>query len=638
MNSIPELEKNLASTVSEPERMDILLQIVHQLRNNNPDAAEKYSNELLALAEKNGNIFFKAGALRYLGGVAEMRADYPLAIRYYMEAKDIYTELRLPSDLIFCNNQLGKVYANLGEYSKAIDFFEKALRLSVELGDKSAESNTLNAFSVLYQRSGNSEKAEELAMKSYRLAVETGNRRLQAIAKINLGNACGKREEWEKAISAWEESLAICKELNEEQLVASAMGNLGIAYTRLGKLKEAKENIEACLEVKKSINDVYDIARSIHNLGTIYWKMGDAEKAKELYNQALGMGEKSKAKSVHAMIYNDYVKLLHDTGDYKAAYEMLEKYQQLEKELFTEDLNVKTRTLEIRFDVERMEKENEIYRLKNIDLAEANKLITAQKGLIEQKNKDITDSILYAKRIQEAVLPSDERLRSWFGEIFVLYLPKDIVSGDFYWASEKDGKFILAVADSTGHGVPGAIMSIMGSSFLSEIIGTQGETDPGKILHELRKKVITALHQAGGDNENRDGMDIALCCFDASKKEMIAACANNPVWLIRNNEVDEAEADKFPVGIFPGELRAFTNHDTNLLPGDVLYLFTDGFADQFGGPRGKKFGYKQLRELLLANHRLQMEEQKKNILTAFENWRGDGEQIDDVLLVGLRIT
>src|ERR1041385_459998 len=171
------------------------------------------------------------------------------------------------------------------------------------------------------------------AMPRFPIALATSCPSFSSLKMARLsshaGNACGKREEWDKAIPAWEESLAIFKELNEGQLVASAMGNLGIAYMRLGKLKEAKENIEACLEVKKSINDVYDIARSIHNLGTIYWKMGNAEKAKELYDQALGMGEKSKAKSVHAMIYNDYVKLLRDTGDYKPAYEMLEKYQQL---------------------------------------------------------------------------------------------------------------------------------------------------------------------------------------------------------------------------------------------------------------------------------------------------------------------
>ena len=637
MNTLTELEGNLTNAGSDQERMSILLQIIQLKRANDTEGTEKYSNDLLELAEKNENDFFRAGALRYLGGVAEMKTNYSNAIRYHTEARRLYESLHLPTDIIFCNNQLGKVYANLGDYSKAIDFFEESLRLSAANNDKPSEANTLNAFSVLYQRSGNSEKAEELATRSYDLAFEAGNLRLQAIAKVNLGNAFGKREEWDKAIDAWTETIAICEKINEEQLTASAMGNLGIAYTRLGKLKEAKENIEGCLEVKKRLNDVYDIARSVHNLGTVYWKMGNIEEARAHYEKALGMGEASKAKSVRAMIYRDYVQMLKAIGEYKAAFEMQEKYQALEKELFTEDLNMKTRTLEIRFEVERMEKENEIYRLKNIDLASANELITAQKELIEQKNKDITDSILYAKRIQEAVLPSIDRLKSWFGEMFVLYIPKDIVSGDFYWATEKDGKFILAVADSTGHGVPGAIMSIMGSSFLSEIIGTQGVTDPGEILNELRRKVISALHQASDASESRDGMDIAICSFDAGKKEMLAACANNPVWLIRDGEVDEAEPDKYPVGIFPGEPRPFTNHDTELKEGDAIYLFTDGFADQFGGPRGKKFGYKQLRELLLTNHKLPVAEQKTIIENAFRNWKGDTDQIDDVLLVGIRI-
>ncbi len=637
MTTVEELERDLLNAGSEQESMALLLQIIQLIRHQDTELTQKHSNELLKLAEKNNNHFFRAGAIRYLGSVAELKADYPLAIKYLTEANVVYEELNLPTDIIFCTNQLGKIYANLGDYSKAIDFFEEGLRLSQETGDKASEANTLNAFSVLYQRSGNSEKAEELAIRSYTLAVECSAKRLQAIAKVNLGNAYGKREDWVKAIAAWKESIVLCLELNEEALYASAMGNIGIAYIRLGKLKEAKENIEGCLEVKKRLNDVYDIARSIHNLGTVYWKMGDMEEAKILYEQALGMGDESKAKTVHAMIYTDYVQMLKAKGEYKEAFEMLEKSQALDKELFTADMNMKTHTLEIRYNVERMEKENEIYRLKNIDLVVANDLITAQKGVIETKNKDITDSILYAKRIQEAVLPAQERLENWLGEMFVLYIPKDIISGDFYWATEKDGKFILAVADSTGHGVPGAIMSIMGSSFLSEIVGTQGVTDPGEILNELRRKVISALHQSSGSSESQDGMDIAICSFDSKKKEMIAACANNPVWLIRDGEVDEAEPDKFPVGIFPGEPRPFTNHDTELESGDAIYLFTDGYADQFGGPKDKKFGYKQMRELLLANHKKSMKEQKKIMLEAFENWKGDRDQIDDVLVVGIRI-
>ncbi|CAN5224195.1 hypothetical protein BH09BAC5_BH09BAC5_01680 [soil metagenome] len=637
MSTLKEFEVELKNAKTDQERMAVIFQLIQQFRNQDSEVTGRYAKELLVLAEQNNNKLFKAIALRFLGTVAEMNAEYSNAIRFLSESKELYVELNLPTDIIFCINQLGKIYANLGDYSKAIDFFEQGLRLSSSSGDKGSEANTLNAFSVLYQRSGNAEKAEEFAVRSFELAGEVGNERLQAIAKVNLGNAYGKREDWEKAIHAWEECITICEKLDEVQLVASAMGNIGIAFMRLGKLDEAKEKIESCLKVKKQLNDVYDIARSIHNLGTVYWKMGNVEEAKALYNKALSMGEESKAKSVRAMIYVDYIQMLKEIGEFKSAFEMLEKSQALEKELFTADMNMKTHTLEIRFDVERMEKENEIYRLRNIDLAAANDLITTQKGLIETKNKDITDSILYAKRIQEAVLPSEELLQGWFGEIFVLYIPKDIVSGDFYWATEKDGKIILAVADSTGHGVPGAIMSIMGSSFLSEIIGTQGITDPGEILGELRRKVISALHQSGGESENRDGMDIAICSFDANRNEMIAACANNPVWVIRNGEMDEAEPDKFPVGIFPGEPRPFTNHDTELTAGDVIYLFTDGFAGQFGGPRDKKFGYKQMRELLLANYQLPMIEQKKNLLQKFEAWKEDREQIDDVLLIGIRI-
>ncbi len=637
MSSKQDLEAKLAFAPTEKERMELLLQLISLLRTTDIPTAEKYSGELLLLSHECGDKFYHATALQHLGIISEQKTDYPLALIHFTEAKKLFSELQLTTEAIFCNSQIGKIYANLGDYSKAVDFFEESLHLAANANDTASEANTLNAFSVVYQRSGNSGKAEELAKKSIALASKTGSLKIEAIARINLGNAYGVRNDWDDAIAEWTASMEIFQKLGDEKLFASALGNLGIAYLRLGQLEKAKENIERCLEAKKRLNDVYDVARSIHNLGTVYWKMGDIAEAKKLYDRALGMGDESKAKSVHVMIIQDYAAMLKDIGDYKAALEMLEKFHDLEKSLFTEEMNVKTQSLQIRFNVERMEKENEIYRLKNIDLAAANELITNQKQVIEQKNKDITDSILYAKRIQEAVLPGVDRLKKWFGEMFVLYIPKDIVSGDFYWATEKDGKFILAVADSTGHGVPGAIMSIMGSSFLSEIIGTQGVTNPGEILNELRRKVISALHQTSDTTENRDGMDIAICSFNLEKSEFVAACANNPVWIIRDGEVDEAEPDKFPVGVFPGEPRPFTNHDTEIKSGDAIYLFTDGFADQFGGPRGKKFGYKQLRELVLANHQLPVGEQKIIMENAFRNWKGEAEQIDDVLLVGIRI-
>ncbi|HET6990216.1 MAG TPA: tetratricopeptide repeat protein, partial [Bacteroidia bacterium] len=217
MTPIQELESNLKSALTDPERMDLMLQLIQLVRNNDPVKAENYCNELLALAEKNENSFFRAGALRFLGTLAEQKTDYPKAIRYNLEAKTLYTELNLPSDIVSCNNQLGKTYANLGDYSKAIDFFDESLRLSSTIEDKASEAGTLNALSVLYQRSGNSEKAEELALKSIVLSEKSGNKRLWAISKINLGNAYGVRMEWDKAISVWEESIEIFRQLGEPQ-------------------------------------------------------------------------------------------------------------------------------------------------------------------------------------------------------------------------------------------------------------------------------------------------------------------------------------------------------------------------------------------------------------------------------------
>ncbi len=598
--------------------------------------AEAVVARLLALAEQYGDDYHRACLLRQAGTVAAQKFDYPRAIRCAEEAAQLFRKNNQLAEVITCNNQVGKVYANLGDYSRAIDLLDESLSLSVTIGDHTGEANTLNALSVIYQRAGNAVKAGELAQKGLDIALAEGLERLQAIARINIGNAYALQEEWDNAIAEWTKSNEIFEKVGDAQYVASALGNIGIAYQHLGKLEEAKANIERCLAVKQELNDVYDVARSLHNLGTVYLKMGNPEEAKRLFDRALAMGDPSQAKPVHVLIYQDMVDILKQMGDHKGALEVFEKFYGLQQSLFNEDINMKTQALQIRFEVEKMETENEIYRLRNIDLAAANEEITRQKEVIEQKNKDITDSIIYAKRIQEAVLPTPERLGNWFGEFFVLYLPKDIVSGDFYWAAEKDGKFLLAVADATGHGVPGAIMSMMGSSFLSEIVGEQGVTEPAPALAMLRRKVINAMQQA--DSETGDGMDIVLCAFDPAKKQLSAACANNPLWLIRDNSIIEIAPDKFPVGIFPGDPKRFTAHTVSLQTGDVIYMFTDGYADQFGGPKGKKFGYRQLRELLLRIHQLPMQEQKLGLEKTFVEWKGeDEEQVDDVLVVGIRI-
>ncbi len=270
-----------------------------------------------------------------------------------------------------------------------------------------------------------------------------------------------------------------------------------------------------------------------------------------------------------------------------------------------------------------------------------NKEVTAQKHEIEHKNEEITDSIKYAKNIQEALLPSLTETEKALKNCFVLYMPKDILSGDFFWYAKKNNLQFIAAADCTGHGVPGAFMSIVGNTLLNEIVNDKGITKPGDILLELHKSVKTALSNKNSDSERRDGMDIALCCIDSNLKSIEYSGANRPLWIFRKNknyELEITKATKFPIGgLELEESRTYQNHTVEIYEGDFIYIFSDGFADQFGGPRGKKFMVSNMQKQLADNLQFSMPEQKSKIKDAFINWKGSLEQIDDVLVIGIKV-
>lgn len=270
-----------------------------------------------------------------------------------------------------------------------------------------------------------------------------------------------------------------------------------------------------------------------------------------------------------------------------------------------------------------------------------NKEVIEQKTVIEHHNIEIMDSIKYAKNIQEALLPSLSEINNLFTNCFILYMPKDIVSGDFYWfAKNGDTRFIAAV-DCTGHGVPGAFMSIVGNTLLNEIVNEKKITVPGDILLELHKGVKIALNQNAKEFERRDGMDIALCAFNTTTNELQYAGANRPLWIYRKNldfELEIIKASKFPIGgLELEENRVYQNHVISVKEGDCLYIFSDGYADQFGGPKGKKFMVSNLQKTLRENVENTMDLQKENLSIAFNDWKSDAEQIDDVLVIGVKI-
>lgn len=278
------------------------------------------------------------------------------------------------------------------------------------------------------------------------------------------------------------------------------------------------------------------------------------------------------------------------------------------------------------------------------ELEAQREMAVMQRDQITEQNNEIVDSIMYAKRIQKAILPQPLMIEAVLPENFILNKPRDIVSGDFYWIKHVEGKTYVGIADCTGHGVPGAFMSMLGVTSLNDLINQHGAMSADKLLNGLRDKIIYALHQTGKSGESKDGMDLSMLIIDEKKRTIEFAGANNPVYVITPAqgdapaELEEQKGDKMPIGYHhSGEDIPFTSHTLEYKKGNCLYLFSDGFADQFGGPKGKKFKYKPFKDLLMSNAHLPMDKQEEILNKAVEEWRGDLEQVDDILILGLRI-
>ncbi|OYT16290.1 MAG: hypothetical protein B7C24_08560 [Bacteroidetes bacterium 4572_77] len=288
----------------------------------------------------------------------------------------------------------------------------------------------------------------------------------------------------------------------------------------------------------------------------------------------------------------------------------------------------------VRYRIYLLKKEKQILEEK---VVERTHIISQKNVQLVEKNQQITDSINYARRIQYATMRPESMLNQLYEEAFILYLPKDIVSGDFYWYAKKDDHVILAAADCTGHGVPGAFMSMLGIAFLNEIIGRIESFDAGAVLQKLRDNVINALNQSHSVDSTKDGMDIALLMLNKKEMSLQYAGAYNPLYLLRNQELIEYKANRMPIGVHTRDNEQFVNHHIKLQSGDQLYIFTDGYADQFGGPKGKKMNYKRFKNLLFDQQGVAKEQQKNNLLTAFNDWKDKEPQLDDVLVIGVNI-
>ena len=615
------------------------------------DSALYYGNYALQLAQQ---INFRKGVAKSfnnIGNIYSAKGDYPKTLDCYLKALKINEELGDRLNTSKCLANIGNVYRGQSENTKALGYYLQALKIAEKIGNKQIQASVLCNIGLAYQDQRDCPTALECYFKALKISKELGNKNLISIITGNIGGIYSSTGESSKALDYLFKGLKMAEELGDKQGVAIKSGNIGAIYFTSKKYTEAEKFMLKALAIDTTMRFLLH-GKYIHEqLSILYEKMGKSVKALEYYKKAMvekdTLFNQEKDKQITR-------KEMNFEFEKKEAYT---KAQNEKQQVIAEEKNRKQKIiiwsvtcgllLMVTFagfifrSLRITHRQKQIIEIKNIETEH-------QKKIIEEKNKETTDSINYASRIQQAMLTSQEYISKHLpAEYFIFYQPKDIVSGDFYWAFEKiipssklevpEQKFFyFATSDCTGHGVPGAFMSLLNISFLNENVIERNIVEPNKILNEQRKEIIKALNPKGTEN-SKDCMDCALCKFDFNSMTLTFAAANNPIWLVRNAKLIEYLPDKMPVGKYNETDKEFTQQTIQLQKGDIIYTFTDGYADQFGGPNGKKFKYKQFEELLLSNHHLPMKEQHNILEKTINSWKGKLEQVDDVLVIGVKI-
>jgi len=573
--------------------------------------------------------------LRYDLGIASVKTnlalvyqsqeDYEKELRYQLEAQKIYEKIGNAQDIAMGYNNIGSALMDNQQWGPAIPYHKKSLELKKEIGDNIGITMSMQNLASCYLRSDSLEQAEMFALEGYGFAEIQDD----AANKIELTNTLAsiylRKKEFVKAEKYLLIGLQVAENfayVREEKLYKTASE----VYEATGRFDKAYDYLGKHFNIIDSVN-----SREDHDLMV----------RKEMESE---FRETEHKKELEQLQKDEEVKLKRETEKQRQRY--------LNIILLTGIAGLLIFIFFVLKNYREKKKANAILTERNSLISRQHAEISTQKQLIEEKNKDITDSLQYAKRLQDAILPETAKFNSVFSDYFILYKPKDIVSGDFYWMEKISGEnksetVLFAVVDCTGHGVPGGFVSIVAHNALNRAIKEFKLTDPALILDKISELVEESFRQ-NENKEIRDGMDISLCKFQISNLEISNfswAGANNPLWIVRDKKITEYKADKQPVGLFE-DRKPFTSHSVELQKGDSLYLFSDGYADQFGGPAGKKFKYAQLKEIIIRSAGISMPDQKSAFDSAFEKWRNwpkengektELEQIDDVCIIGVRI-
>ncbi|MES2836307.1 MAG: tetratricopeptide repeat protein [Bacteroidota bacterium] len=654
---------------SDTQRVNLQIQIALNLLNTDLKGSSEYAQRANQLAEK---ISYRKGEAYSYYAIAEsfyVQGDFEKSKLFYNKSLVIYTELNDDKGIAETKNHLGALLHKQGNNNDALTLCIDALKLFEKIKYKSGIASAYINVGLIYDNLQNYDKAIEFYNKAIVYAKEVDDLNTQASANNNLGGIYTDTKKYDLAIEHLTLSMQLKEKIGNKVGVGSSLNNLGAVYYEMKELDKALEFFKKALEIKTELGDKNGIFSSTNNIGSVYLEKKDYQNAlsyfKTSHELALKLGSKYNILYSLENLSNVYKAF----GDYKTALGFQEQYASFKDTIYNAENSKNIAEVQAQFETEKKQQENEILSLKlknesflkylfialtglflfaafyifknlrqkqkiNKSLEEKNRIIEEQKLIVEEQNRGITDSIKYAKRLQEAILPPLDFVKSHLNDFFIFYKPKDIVAGDFYWVETKNDWVYVAAADCTGHGVPGAMVSVVCCNALNRALLEYKEVEPGKILDKTRELVLETFSRS--DKDVKDGMDISLCAINKKTNEVKWAGANNALWIVENNSVKEIASNKQAIGKVDNPV-SFTTHSLQLEKDTWIYLTTDGFADQFGGEKGKKFKYKPLKELLLTNSNLTPEEQKEKLQITFTQWQRDLEQVDDVCIVGVRL-
>lgn len=575
--------------------------------------------------------------------------DIQQQIEQYKSAIKKYESEGNQAELAKYLNKLAYLYWHINADTDAIEYFGQSVEINTQLGNKNALRTLYNNLGLIYSEGEEYQLAVDNFNKSLEINLKMGDKPAAASDYLNIALALQALSNYSESNSAVEKALEKALEMNNLELTKTCYGILGENYEKLGQPKKAAKNFEKFNSIAKHLQkkEMDEMASR-----TEEYEKQVKHRDKELRSTLDTLGEmielNREMQLQNELLNKENLLRVEQEERLKAQQAKLEAREKTRRtQLFALSIVLALLlciAILIFWQFSQKKRANQLLKDQNMEIERQKKEIEEQRDLANKQKKRITDSIQYAQRIQKAVLPQQETLAQNLNEYFILYRPKAIVSGDFYWINRKDNLLIVAAADCTGHGVPGAFMSMLGVAYLNEIVNKISinkhisSLNTDEILNQLREMVITSLHQKGSIDEPKDGMDISLAIIDYEKKKLQFSGANNPIYIIRNNELMHLKADKMPVSYHQKMNVPFTRQEFNLKINDRIYFFSDGYIDQFGGDKGMKFLAKNFRDLLMDIHQKTMDEQHKILNKTFEEWKGKRAQVDDVLLIGMKFT